>query len=79
MSFDTFRFMDILRYVFADLKSFGKKIYVIINGKKYPIIGRISMHNIVVDVTGGDVKVDDFAELECNTIIIKNEIERIYI
>ena len=78
-SFDTFRFMDILRYMFADIKSFGKKIYVTINGKKYPIIGRISMHNIVVDVTGGNVKVGDFTELECNPILMKSEIERIYI
>lgn len=76
---DTFRFMDILRYMFADFKTFRKKIYVAINGKNYPIIGRISMHNIVVDVTGSDVKVGDIATLECNPILLKSEIKRIYI
>ena len=56
-----------------------KKIWVCINGKKYPIIGRISMHNIVVDVTDGNVQVGDMATLECNPILIKSEIERLYI
>ena len=76
---DTFRFMDILRYMFADFKMWKKKIYVEINGKKFPIIGRISMHNIVVDVTDDDVQVGDIATMECNPILIKSEIERLYI
>ncbi len=76
---DVFRFKDILRYMFADFKMWKKKIWVEINGKKYPVIGRISMHNIVVDVTDADVKVGDMATLECNPILIKSEIERLYI
>lgn len=76
---DTFRFMDILRYMFADFKMWKKKICVEINGKKYPVIGRISMHNIVVDVTDADVRVGDIAAMECNPILIKSEIERLYI
>ena len=71
---DIFRFKDVLRYMFADLK-----IYVEINGNKYPVIGRISMHNIVVDVTDLPVQVGDLATLECNPILIKSEIERLYI
>ena len=76
---DTFRFMDILRYMFADFKMWKNKIYVEINGKKYPVIGRISMHNIVVDVTGSDIKVGDIATMECNPMLIKSEIERLFI
>lgn len=76
---DTFRFMDILRYMFADFRTWKKKIYVEINNKKYSIIGRISMHNIVVDVTDADVQVGDIATMECNPILIKSEIERLYI
>lgn len=76
---DIFRFTDILRYVYSDLKSFRKKIYVEINGKNYPVIGRISMHNIVVDITGADVKQGDKVYLECNPILLKSEIKRIYI
>ena len=76
---DVFRFKDILRYMFADFKMWKKKIWVDINGKKYPIIGRISMHNIVVDVTDGNVQIGDMATLECNPILIKSDIERLYI
>ncbi len=76
---DVFRFMDILRYMFADLKMWRKKIYVEINGRKFPVIGRISMHNIVADVTGADICVGDIAAMECNPILIKSEIERLYI
>ena len=76
---DIFRFKDVLRYMFADFKMWKKKIYVEINGNKYPVIGRISMHNIVVDVTDLPVQVGDLATLECNPILIKSEIERLYI
>ena len=76
---DVFRFKDILRYMLADFKMWKKKIWVEINGKKYPVIGRISMHNIVVDVTDSNVQVGDMATLECNPILIKSEIERLYI
>ncbi|MBR0277482.1 MAG: alanine racemase [Clostridia bacterium] len=76
---DIFRFKDILRYIFNDLKSLNKGIYVTINNKKYPVIGRISMHNIVIDITGSDIKPDDIAVMECNPILLKSEIKRIYI
>ena len=76
---DVFRFKDVLRYMLSDFKMWKKKIYVEINGKKYPVIGRISMHNIVVDVTDLPVQVGDTATLECNPILIKSEIERLYI
>ena len=76
---DVFRFKDVLRYMFADFKMWKKKIWVEINGKNYPVIGRISMHNIVVDVTDENVQVGDLATLECNPILIKSEIERLYI
>lgn len=76
---DVFRFKDVLRYMFADFKMWKKKIWVEINGKNYPVIGRISMHNIVVDVTDSNVNVGDMVTLECNPILIKSEIERLYI
>lgn len=76
---DTFRFMDILRYMFADFKTFHKKIYVTISGRQFPLIGRISMHNIVVDVTGSDVRYGDVAQIECNPVLLKSEIQRLYI
>ncbi len=76
---DVFRFKDIMRYMFADFKMWRKRVWVEINGKNYPVIGRISMHNIVVDVTDANIQVGDVATLECNPILIKSEIERLYI
>jgi len=75
---DVFRFIDILRYMYADLKTFKKRIFVTINNKKYPIIGRISMHNIVVDITNSNITANDVATLDCNPILLKKEIKRIY-
>ena len=76
---DVFRFRDILRYILADFRMWKNKILVEINGEYYPIIGRISMHNIVVDITDGHIKTGDIATLECNPILIKSEIERLYL
>lgn len=42
--------------------------YVIIAGQKAPIIGRISMDLITVDITGLEVSIDDKAQLLCDDI-----------
>jgi len=76
---DTFRVIDILRYVYEDLKNIGKKLYVTLNGKQVRIIGRISMYNIVIDVTGIDAKIGDIVTLECNPILIESTVDRKYI
>ena len=51
---DTFRFLDILRYTYHALQYFLKdnRTYIRIGEKRYPLLGRISMYNIVADVTG---------------------------
>lgn len=40
-------------------RSLSNKGYVLINGKKAPILGRICMDQFMVDVTGSNVAVDD--------------------
>ncbi len=75
---DTFRFMDILRYMYQDFRSLGKKITVSINGRAYPLIGRVSMYNIILDITGSDVKIGDIAEVNANPILVSRDVERIY-
>ena len=76
---DTFRFIDILRYVYEDLKNIGRKLCVTLNGKKVRIIGRISMYNIIIDITGIDAKIGDIVTLECNPILIESTVNRKYI
>lgn len=75
---DTFRFMDVLRYMYNDFRSMGKKNYVNIGGKNYPLIGRISMYNIIADVTGSDVKIGDTVETNTNPILVSRDVERVY-
>ena len=75
---DTFRFIDVLRYMYHDLRALGSKNTVNINGKICPLIGRISMCNVIADVTGLDVKVGDIVEVNANPILLSREIERLY-
>lgn len=75
---DTFRLFDIIRYIYHDLMSIGYKHTVTIGGKSFPIIGRISMCNVVADVTGADIKPGDIAEADANPITLGADVERIY-
>lgn len=78
---DMFRFRDKLRYFFNDSKNFLKKqqLTVQINGKTYPIIGRLGMYHITIDITNnGDVKVGDEVILEVSPFYVDSEIRREY-
>lgn len=76
---DTFRLNDVLRYMFNDFKSLGNRLSVLVNGKNANIIGRVSMYNIVLDVTGMDVSVGDECILNANPILVSRDIKREYI
>lgn len=75
---DTFRFIDILRYMYHNFRSLGKKITVRIGNREYPLIGRVSMCNIIIDITGADVKIGDIAEVNANPILVDRSVERVY-
>lgn len=77
---DAFRFLDICRYIYHDGMSFFKNnsIYVEIGGKKCKLLGRISMFNVIADVSGMDVQVGDPVTMQCNPIMIDSSIEREY-
>ncbi len=74
---DTFRFFDILRYIYNDLKP--KKYFVKINGKNARILGRVGMFNIIADVTDIDAKAGDIVTTDANPILIDKGVERKYI
>lgn len=77
---DTFRFRDVLRYVYNDIKQVNKKLYVKLESKeRVRILGRISMFNIVVDLTGTDAKIGDNVYLEVNPILVDSSIEREFV
>lgn len=73
---DTFRSIDILRYIYQDIRQLGKKTWVEIDGTKYPLLGRVGMYNIVTDITGTDIKAGDTVKCSVNPILIDNQIPR---
>lgn len=78
---DMFRFRDKVRYLVNNLKSFLKKevLTVKINKKTYPIIGRLGMYHITIDITDqDDVHIGDEVQLEISPIYVDSNIRREY-
>ena len=77
---DMFRLVDRIRRLVRETKNLFRKqnIQVTINEKKYNVIGKVGMYHMTIDVTGGQVKLNDEVEIEINPIYIKPEIERHY-
>ncbi len=77
---DMYRIINKIRKIIVAVKSLFKKekLIVVINEKKYDIIGTIGMYHVIVDVTGSHIESGDIAELEINPVYINKEIERKY-
>lgn len=78
---DTFRFFDKLRYLYADLKLFLKPqgLFITINEKKYRLMGRVGMYNVVADVTGINPLIGTEVRLDINPLFVDGSIERIIV
>lgn len=62
---DSFRLRDRLRYLKADLFSLWRdeRTFVEIGAQRFPLLGRFTMSNVIVDVTGGDVRPGDIVRI----------------
>ncbi len=76
---DAFRIRDILRYIFHDIKSINKKVYVNIQNKPARVLGRIGACNIIADLTGINANVGTDVILNANPILIGNHVKREYV
>lgn len=78
---DTFKFIDKIRILKDSLVSFLKRdrIYVVINGKKYTVLGKVGMNHVAVEVTDGNVNIGDIVYLEVSPILVNSKIRREYI
>ena len=78
---DMFRFIDKLRSLSHIIKSFLKKksLKVTINDKKYNVIGKVGMYHLAIDITGSNIKVNDFVYLDINPLHVDGKIRREYI
>ena len=75
-----FRTVDKLRILKQDIISLFKKqnLKVIINEKKYDIIGRLGMYHMAIDITGSNIKINDMVYLSVNPFYVDSKIRRIY-
>ena len=78
---DTFKFVDKLRILKNTIIDLFKdtRIYVLINEKKYPVIGKVGMNHIAVDITGGQVKIADEVKIDMSPILVNSRIRREYV
>lgn len=72
---DAFRLIDILRYIYTDFKSIGKKTYL--SRGKYEVLGRVGMYCAIVK-NDGSLQVNDTVQVDCNPLFIDSSIPREY-
>ena len=64
--------------IVRDIKDAFKKqqLFVTINGKKCPILGRVGTYHVTVDITGKNVKINDEVIFNANLKHIDSSIRR---
>lgn len=74
---DMFRFIDKLRRIKSTIQD--KNLEVIINDKRYPVIGKIGMYHITIDITGSNIKIGDDVYLDINPLYVDSKIRREFV
>lgn len=77
---DTFKFVDKLRILKNAFMDFFKdnRIYILINDKKYPVVGMVGMNHISVDISNSDVKLNDEVTINISPILVNSKLRREY-
>lgn len=75
---DSVRFIDKIRALKTAIINFGKnkRMFVVVGEKSYPVLGRIGMKNMIIDVTNANVNVGDKVKIPINLIFANSNIER---
>lgn len=76
---DTFRLFDILRFIWSDLKVLGKRLYLNFKGQQLPILGRVNMFSIVIDIGNTSLEAGNKMQIDVNPLMISSEIKRDWI
>ena len=77
---DCFRFIDHIRYIYNDVKNIFRdnNFYVKINEKRYKVIGRVGMYNMVIDIGNDDINIGDEVYVDTKILYINSKIKREY-
>ena len=78
--YDTFRFIDILRYGFGVFKMLLKdnKTYFKVGDKKCAVLGRVALNHTMIDLTDVDCKIGDTAKICLSPLTVSESVEREY-
>ena len=79
--YDTYRLFDILRYGFGVFKMLFRdnRLYVKVNGRRVPTVGRVALTHKMVDVSGIECKCGDKAVIDISPLYISPNVEREYV
>lgn len=74
---DMFRIVDRLR----DIKQtiFRRNLEVVINERRYPVLGKVGMYHIALDITGSNLKIGDEVYLDVNPMHVDSRVRREYV
>lgn len=77
---DMFRFIDKLRYIVGDIKDLFRKkqMFITINNRKFPVLGRVGTYHIICDITNKDIKVGDKVVFNINPKYVDSKVRREY-
>ena len=80
LSSDMLSFGNKVRDVIQAIKRLFKntKLYVEINNKRYPILGRIGMYHVTVDITGEDFEIGEKVKMNANPLYVDSSVRRLY-
>ena len=77
---DCFRLVDHMRYIYNDVKNIFKdnNFYVKINNKRYKVLGKVGMYNMVIDIKDDNINVGDEVLIDTKILYIDPKIKREY-
>lgn len=55
-----------------------ERLWVKVDGKKYPVIGHIGLSHTAIDFTGSNVKIGDIAEIDISPLFANPTLPRVY-
>ncbi|MDR2753685.1 MAG: alanine racemase [Oscillospiraceae bacterium] len=77
---DTFRFFDLLRYLYHDALLLLKKprLAGVLHGRRVPVVGRVGLTNLSLDVTNVDCAPGDTVSFYVNPLLVRETAARVY-